>query len=148
MVDKNNINNQWQEISKMYPYGEFPTQYTKKCKEADINNPNIFNYHNIQTKDNNISTLSSPPEDRGNLEMSKLIPILAKMKDKKEMKTQDMLNLILPLLLGSKSKDINSLLKLLGSGEKKVESQQLAERSTPIKTPQYPPIDSLKRIDG
>jgi len=139
MVQKMNEHKQFDNISQMYPYGDFPHQYTKKNKEVDINNPRIFNYtteHSTQ-KENKIE--ENPPN---NFDINKLIPILTGL-NKKE-KSSNIMSDLLPLLLGNKSKEFSTLFKLLNN--KKTELKPIKTSNTFPPT-QFKNIDSYKKIE-
>ncbi len=106
------------EIKKMYPYGQFPHQYTRKQKEMDINNHNTYNYY-TNDKFEKVSTMSvdksnePEPNNHGKgLDIKTLLPLISSFTDHKKLSSGDMLNTILPLMLGNKSKDISAILKL------------------------------------
>ncbi len=146
-----NYNTQIDEINKMYPYGQFPTQYTKKQKEADINKSSTYNYYTNE-KFNELNSIkvetmnnqSKPKESQNsNINIQSLMPLLSNLTDHKKMDSMQLLSTVLPLMLGKNSKDITSLLKLFG---KKPEPQH-DDRHEPKPLPKsnYNPIDSYDR---
>ena len=57
MNTSHNIDN----INNMYPYGQFPHQYTKRTKAPDYSKPNVFKY-NLPENQPNIQSLSTNEE--------------------------------------------------------------------------------------
>ncbi len=138
-------NHNLESIKKMYPYGDFPHQYTKKQKEADINNPKVFNYFTndkFDSKTKNMEEEKKEDYKNNNLDISKILPLLTNFK--KGGSNQDMLSTLLPLLLGNKSKDFNTILKLLNN--KKQDKVDIKTNNEFPKT-KFKSIDSYKRIE-
>ena len=112
--------NLYNEISKMYPYGEFPTQYTKKQKELDINKTNTFNYYTnekFQQISNKVETQSndnkkSEINNSSNINLHSILPLLSNFNNEKKLDSNQLLTTLLPIMLGKNSKDITALLKL------------------------------------
>ena len=140
------------DISKIYPYGEFPSHYTKKQKENDINNPKIFNYYTMDKFIENTKNKKAEIEDKQTLENPKnnfdfktILPIISSLSNGKKTDNKSLITTLLPLLAGSKAKDIGAIMKLFENKPKSQEKDYFhTDASLPPST--YNPIDSYERI--
>ena len=100
MNSEYNSNKIIEDISNMYPYGQFPDKYTKKNKEKDLNNPNIFNYTQPSSTTQKVEIESVKKEPaRQSSDISKLIPLITSFKNNKKIDSSSMLDMFLPMLL-------------------------------------------------
>jgi len=145
MNSEYNSNKIIEDISNMYPYGQFPDKYTKKNKEKDLNNPNIFNYTQPSSTTQKVEIESVKKEPaRQSSDISKLIPLITSFKNNKKIDSSSMLDMFLPMLLGNKSKDITTLLKLFNSSKPQPQHNII---HTDFPKSNLPPIDSFERVE-
>ncbi|MBE5735372.1 MAG: hypothetical protein E7361_02885 [Clostridiales bacterium] len=141
----NTINNQLEEINKMYPYGQFPSKYTKKQKEPDNSIRNAFNYY-TPDKFEKIQTMTTEKKEEAlpqkEIDLKNILPLLTALSDHKKPNSSDLLSTILPLLLGKKSKDIVPLLKLMNNKSNNIDSVKKAN-SLPLS--KYDKIDNYEK---
>ena len=142
----NTDNKLLQDISKMYPYGEFPSQYTKKQKNTDINNPNILNYVRENTETNPPQPTQQQTSKTNNLDLNSLLPLITTLSNGKKMDSTSILSTILPLIAGNKSKDINSILKLLNTKSNKHDTSFETYHNQEIPPSAYKDITSYERV--
>ena len=140
--------NLYKEISKMYPYGEFPTKYIKKQKNTNLDNPRISNYY----KDENFpkETTSQQNHTQQNNQTQKfdfntILPLITALSsDKKD--TSSILTTLLPIIAGNKAKEIGGILKLFTSKNQNNTKKQDNYIETNITSTDYKPIDSYEKI--
>ena len=136
-------NSIYQEINKMYPYGEFPSQYTKQHKTTNINNPKILNYvkDQPQPKEHEQQSINT-----SKLDFNTILPLITNISSGNKDKSS-ILSSILPLIAGNKSKEINSILKLITNTKTKPSQAQNDNYiSTLIPPSKYNTIDSYEKI--
>ena len=159
---QNNINSKlYEEINQMYPYGQFPDKYTKKIKERNLNNPNIFEYHynnnnynfsKVETQkfnkennnNNNSHTNTTTNNNNAFSDLSKILPLITSFKDKKNMDSSSIFNIILPMIAGNKSKEISTLMNLFTSNKTKEDTHKLR---TDFPKSNFPPIDTFEKVE-
>lgn len=122
-----------------YPYGQFPTRFTKKGQQqhfeqltSEISQP--------QTLTINESRKESPQQN--SFDISKLLPLIKLMSDKKSISSTDMLQMFIPLLGGNYSSNINDIMSLINPS--KQANEDIAEDIPPINSIK---IDDYKRIE-
>ena len=123
-------------ISTMYPYGEFPTKYTKNKSSLETKT-NTINTQGIDTEKHNEEKPSSTNFD-------KLLPIITALSSGKKMESGDLFSSILPLIAGSNAKQITPLLNLLNTKNSKNKFTQ--DNQKPLPPSNYNSIDSYERI--
>lgn len=122
-----------------YPYGKFPTKFTKSGQQK---------YFEELTNGDRISTQSYSQPDpapaaetqQNSFDISKLLPLLKLMGNKKGMNSTDMLKVMLPLLGGNDSQ-LSDLMSLFYSPQKDEEKEEDIEISS------SPKIDEYVRVD-
>ena len=120
-----------------YPYGQFPTKFTKLGQEKYFEQIT----KNEQVSALNIDTNNNPPnEEKNNFDFSKLLPILKLMSDKKSISNNDILQMILPLIGGGNMSGISEIMSLFNN------DTALKEDEEDIITDDIP-IDNYKRVD-
>ena len=80
-----------------YPYGQFPTKFTKSGQEKYFEE--LTTKHEQVSTLNTVSQQSSTPQS-SNFDISKLLPLIKMMNDKKSISSSDMLQMFLPLIGG------------------------------------------------
>ena len=92
-----------------YPYGIFPTNYTKEGQETIKENK-------ILSEQQSVSTLSAPSQSQQpSFDIAKLLPLLKMMNNKKSISQNDMLQLVLPMLIGGNTGDLSEIIKSFSS---------------------------------
>ena len=127
-----------------YPYGQFPTKFTKRGQEK---------YFEELTQGEKVTTLNISPEPQqnqqnnntqgqptNNFDISKLLPLIKMMGDKKSISSSDMLQMFLPLLGGGNMSGISEIMGMLNKDKP---TEEIVEDivADSIK------IDDYKRID-
>ena len=141
-------NNIIENIAKMYPYGQFPHQYTQRQKEIDINNLHVCNYY-TNDKFDKVSAMNIKEGDKNNtnknnnINIQSLLPLLTSFSEHKKLSSNDMLTSILPLIMGNKSKDITALLKLFNKNHSTNKTELVKKVDLPPS--EYNSIDSYDR---
>ena len=120
-----------------YPYGQFPTKFTKMGQQKYFEQLNKEQNEPVSVM--NTSEQPQQTEVQNNFDISKLLPLLKLMGDKKSMTTSDMLSMFLPMLGGNTSQ-LGDIMQLLNKDNqvKEVEEDIL---------PPSPKISEYKRID-
>ena len=92
-----------------YPYGKFPTKFTKNGQQkyfekltSEEEKITTQEYSNDIPPQNN----QSAPSTQNTFDMSKLLPLLKLMNNKKSMSSSDILSLMLPMLGGGDSSQL------------------------------------------
>lgn len=118
-------NNELDYINGEYPYGIFPINHTKigqqKLKEK-LNKP--------LEQEPTVSTLDAT-EQKPNLDIGKLLPLIKMMGNKKSLSQNDMLQLFLPLLTGG-NVDITEMLKVLDKPAEPEEALDVTDNKVSI----------------
>lgn len=131
------------DLSKEYPYGQFPSKYTKLGQQKYFEQ--LTNSEDSKVSSMNFTPEPQQPQQQANqnsLDISKLLPLLKIMGNKKNMSQTDMLQLFLPLIGGSNSSQIADMMQLLNSDTKPQEEQEEDIEISPT-----PRIDDYKRIE-
>ena len=104
------MENNEQVYMQEYPYGIFPTNYTKEGQEAIKENK-------ILSERQNVSALSTPSQtpQQPSFDIAKLLPLLKMMNNKKSISQNDMLQLVLPMLMGGNTGDLSEIIKSFSS---------------------------------
>lgn len=89
-------------VSNEYPYGIFPLNYTKEGQEK------IKQSHQQQLREDSFTTPESSLKPT--LDLSKILPLIKLMGNKKSLSQGDMLQLLLPMLTGADF-DMSEILK-------------------------------------
>ncbi len=115
-----------------YPYGQFPTRYTKNGQKA--------RFEEIESSKKEAPQLDTPDCQQNAFDFSKLLPLVKLMSNKKSISNADMLQLVVPLLGGDSSNvsDIISLLTPSATDDGYVED---------VPTSTLSHIDEYKRVE-
>ena len=117
-------------VSNEYPYGIFPLNYTKEGQEKIK--------HEIQEQAKKDIIDVSKPTPRPALDISKLLPLIKLMGNKKSLSQGDMLQLLVPMLTGS-NVDISEILKSIEPTNEPEEAEDII--------PNQIKISSYKKIE-
>lgn len=115
-----------------YPYGQFPTRFTKNGQKAQL--------EKIENSKTEALSIDPPSEQQNTFDLSKLLPLIKLMGNKKSISNADMLQLVVPLLGGNSSNvsDIISLLTPSATDDGVVED---------VPTSTLSHIDEYKRVE-
>ena len=119
-------------MTSEYPYGQFPTRFTKLGQQRRLEKKKIE-----EQRVSSLSTqpVSSPQQPQQNsFDISKLLPLIKLMGDKKSISTSDMLKMFIPLL-GGESSGVSELLSLFPTKEEEPIVEDLS--SPPINLDDY-----------
>lgn len=87
-----------------YPYGQFPTRFTKNGQKAQL--------EKIENSKTETLSIEPPSEQQNTFDLSKLLPLIKLMGNKKSISNADMLQLVVPLL-GGNSSNVSDIISLL-----------------------------------
>lgn len=122
-----------------YPYGQFPFKNTK------IGQKQYFEEIQSQNRNVTVEAIEPPPQQESpqenNIDISKLLPLIKMMSNKKSISSTDMLRLFLPLL-GGNSNGISEILSLMS--ESKSTNEYIEEDIPPNNLIR---IDEYKRVE-
>ena len=119
-----------------YPYGQFPTKFTKTGQKQYFEE-----LTNTEQKINTLNVAPPEPQQNNSFDISKLLPLIKMMSDKKSMSSTDMLSLFIPLL-GGGGNNISELMSLMNSS--KSTTEEVEEDISPTDTMR---IDEYKRVE-
>lgn len=119
-------------VSNEYPYGIFPLNYTKEGQEKIK--------HEIQEQAKKDIIDVSEPAPRPALDISKLLPLIKLMGNKKSLSQGDMLQLLVPMLTGA-NVDISEILKTIEPSNEPEEAEDIIPNQ--IKISSYKKIEWL-----
>ena len=128
-------------IDNEYPYGNFPHKYTKNGQKQYFEALTQGDEQMVATESISASNSQVQPDNSNNtLEISKLLPLIKLMGNKKNISSSDMLQLVLPLMGGNMSQ----MTEILNLFNKESVNDEVAED---IIISSSTPIDKYERIE-
>ncbi len=132
-------------ILSEYPYGQFPTRYTKsgqeemkrKWQEGKANNNNV----SIQNVGNTTED-SEPTHSANTIDIHKLLPLIKKMNSNSPLSQGDLMGMLMGML-GKEHSDLVDIFSVIANTKTVKESDI---KSMNINT-NLPPIDSYKKVE-
>ena len=118
-----------------YPYGEFPSKYTKSGQE-ELRKKMLSGGNQPEPV-----TVTQEKPKRNGIDFHKFLPLIKNMGAGKQLSHAEMLQLVLPML-GGENKDLSEVMGVILSSNEKKESEVDLISSPPDK----PSIDSYKRV--
>jgi len=134
-------------LNDEYPYGKFPTKYTKIGQQKyfeQLTSDNledkvsVMNTTNVESQNNDNSQYSN---QQNSFDISKLLPLLKMMSSKKNISNNDMLQMMLPLLGGENMSQMADIMQLFNKDQPTEEPAEDIEKSPTTK------IDDYKRVE-
>ena len=123
--------------STEYPYGEFPIKFTKLGQEKYFQELNKKHEQPVTTTTITPQPNTQQGSQQANFDISKFIPMIKLMSNKKSMSSTDMLQMFLPLLGGSNMGNITELMSLLNNKSQNDELVEDIEISNTTKIDDY-----------
>ena len=123
--------------SAEYPYGEFPIKFTKLGQEKYFQELNKKHEQPVTTTTITPQANTQQDSQQTNFDISKFIPMIKLMSNKKSMSSTDMLQMFLPLLGGSNMGNITELMSLLNNKSQNDELVEDIELSNTTKIDDY-----------
>lgn len=124
-----------------YPYGQFPTKFTKHGQKEYFEQLNTE--QKISTMNTSPPSSQSQPVQNNSFDIAKLLPLLKMMGDKKSMSSTDMLQMFLPLLGGGNTNNISEIMSLINPSK----SNHYEDMAEDIIPPTAIKIDDYKRVE-
>ena len=128
-------------IDSEYPYGEFPHKHTKNGQKQYFEALTQGGEQLVSSESFSNNNVAPQIETTNNqLDISKLLPLIKLMGNKKNISSSDMLQLVLPLMGGN----VSQMTEILNLFNKDSSSEEVAED---IVINSSTPIDKYERIE-
>ena len=145
-------------ISDEYPYGKFPTEYTKQgqavlmqkflnpshdTKPAPPQPDTVETFSHSPSVSASDNENSAPPNSEPRMDIHKLMPLIKSMSQNKSISQNELLKMMLPMLSGGNG-EYNELISMMI--DKNSQEKDLVEKSIE-ENPNKPKISSFRRVE-
>ena len=123
-----------------YPYGQFPLKNTKIGQKQYFNEIQAQN-QKVTAESFDVPEIKESAQQNNNMDISKLLPLIKMMGNKKSISSTDMLQMFLPLIGGNMS-GLSEILSLMN--DSKSQPEYVEEDILPTNSIK---IDEYKRVE-
>lgn len=123
-----------------YPYGQFPLKNTKIGQKQYFNEIQAQN-QKVTVESFDVPEIKESAQQNNNMDISKLLPLIKMMGNKKSISSTDMLQMFLPLIGGNMS-GLSEILSLMN--DSKSQPEYVEEDILPTNSIK---IDEYKRVE-